>query len=66
MTTELFVFIGSIKGLRFSHKKFMGTSIRSESTERLVEFLQKIVFLTALEFKRECDNELEYKKNIIP
>ncbi len=44
----------------------MGTSIRSESTERLVEFLQKIVFLTTLEFKREYDNELEYKKNIIP
>ncbi|OLY65037.1 hypothetical protein BWD12_02105 [Leptospira santarosai serovar Bananal] len=62
MATELFVFIGSIKGLRFSHKKFMGTSIRSESTERLVEFLQKIVFLTTLEFKENATTNWNIRK----
>lgn len=40
----------------------MGTSIRSESTERLVEFLQKIVFLTTLEFKENATTNWNIRK----
>ncbi len=40
----------------------MGKSIRSESTERLVEFLQKIVFLTALEFKENATTNWNIRK----